>query len=85
MSCAREHELISILGSNNISVAAITETEIPPGETFSIPGYTTYAHPVGPHKTRVLVLIRTDLAVAAEGTLMMSSQLDVWVKLTIKR
>ena len=83
-SSAREHELVAVLLNNNVSVAAITETEIPPGEAFSIPGYTTFAHPVGPHKTRVLVMVRADLAMVAEATLVMSSQLDVWVRLTIR-
>ncbi len=83
-SIMHELELVSLLCKRSISAAAITETEIHPGETFSIPGYTTFSHPTGPHKTRVIILVRTDIAVATEAMLLTSSLLDVWAKLTIR-
>jgi hypothetical protein len=62
-----ELALVNILTSSGAAVATITECDIPEGsKDFSVSGYTTFLPPTNAGgKTRVLVLVKNDLAVRA--------------------
>jgi hypothetical protein len=64
----RELALVNLLTSSGADVATNTECKIPEGSgEFSVAGYTTFA-PAPSHqggKTRVLILVKSDLAVRA--------------------
>jgi hypothetical protein len=64
----RELALVNLLTSTGADVATITECEIPEGSgEFSVAGYTTFSPTPSLQggKTRVLVLVKNDLAVRA--------------------
>jgi hypothetical protein len=63
----RELALVNLLQSTGADVATITECEIPEGSGgFSVAGYTNFAPPPNAGgKTRVLVLVKNDLALRA--------------------
>jgi exonuclease III len=64
----RELALVNILTSSRADIATITECEIPEGSgEFSVAGYTTFspAQSLQGGKTRVLILVKNDLAVRA--------------------
>jgi exonuclease III len=64
----REWALINILTSTGADVATITECKIPEGSReFSVAGYTTFSPTPSLQggKTRVLILVKNDLAVRA--------------------
>ena len=64
----RELALVNLLTSTGADVATITECEIPEGSgEFSVAGYTTFSPSPSLQggKTRVLVLVKNDLAVRA--------------------
>jgi endonuclease/exonuclease/phosphatase (EEP) superfamily protein YafD len=84
----KELSLSHLLNVNKVDVAIITEAELPAtmATTFSIDGYTLFLPVVGPtEKTRVLALIKSDLAVRAcarlQMDLMTSSVQTVWLEL----
>jgi exonuclease III len=68
----RELALVNILMSSGADVATITECKIPEGSgEFSMAGYTTFSPPPkAGGKTRVLVLVKKDLAVRANVKVM---------------
>jgi hypothetical protein len=60
--------LVNNLTSSGADIATITECEIPEGSgEFSVAGYTTFSPPPSLQggKTRVLILVKNDLAVRA--------------------
>jgi hypothetical protein len=64
----RELALVNILTSSGTDIATITECEIPEGSgEFSVAGYTTFSPTPSLQggKTRVLILVKNDLAVRA--------------------
>jgi hypothetical protein len=88
----KELALSHLLVSNNVDVAVITETELPAPSAvvFSINGYTTYLPLVLPGaKTRVLTLVKSNLAMQASAKLcldlMSSSVQSVWIQLSLPK
>jgi hypothetical protein len=84
----KELSLSHLLNVNKVDVAIITEAELPAtmAPSFSIDGYTPFLPVVGPNeKTRVLALIKSDLAVRAGARLRMdlmtSSVQTLWLEL----
>jgi hypothetical protein len=68
LAVGRQLALVNILQSTGADVATVTECEIPEGSgEISVAGYTTFAPPLSLQggKTRVLILVKNDLAVRA--------------------
>jgi hypothetical protein len=88
----KELALSHLLVTHNVDLAVITETELPAPSAvvFSINGYTTYLPLVPPGvKTRVLTLVKSNLAVQASIKLrldlMSSSVQSVWIELSLPK
>ena len=82
----KELALVELLQRHSVDVAAISEAELDVSTalTFAIEGYTTFIPPTNTDdKIRVLLLVRTSLAISANATLLpdATSGLSVWVDL----
>jgi hypothetical protein len=83
--------LLDLLVSNDVSVAAITKTEVPSAlGAFNLAGYTSFLPTVAPgDKYRVMVYVRNDVAFASDAqlaTYIMKDGLQaVWVRLDAHR
>ena len=84
----KELPLSNLLAINDVDVAIITETELPAplASLFSVDGYTPFLPVVGPtEKTRILALVKSDLAVRANVELrkdIMSSPMQtIWLQM----
>jgi hypothetical protein len=79
--------MLNLLKSNDISVAVITEAEVPTSMgTFDVDGYSTFLPLVDPgDKYRVILYVRKDVATARNARLatdiMVQGQQTVWVHL----
>eukprot|EP00095_Tigriopus_kingsejongensis_P001844 maker-scaffold10_size831480-snap-gene-7.21 protein:Tk01844 transcript:maker-scaffold10_size831480-snap-gene-7.21-mRNA-1 annotation:"exodeoxyribonuclease iii" len=82
--------LSHLLAANDVDVAVITEMELPPASAgcFAVAGYHTFLPLVPPAaKTRVLMLVKSDLAVRAGAQLrtdfMSTSVPTIWLELDL--
>ncbi len=79
-SSTRELELLHLVQTSTPDVVVITECELPPEGTISIPGYVSYlahASPIG--KIRLAMLVVNDLA--ATASVISTTSMDIWVSL----
>jgi exonuclease III len=87
----KELVLLDLLVTNNVSVAAITETEVPASHgTFDLAGYVSFLPQVeAGDKYRVIVYVRCDVALASDARLAVDIMRDglqaVWVRLDAHR
>jgi hypothetical protein len=83
----RELDLANLVTANNVDVVALSEAEVPASEAqFTLDGFTTLCPLVKPgKKTRVMLLVKTDVAVKTNARLaneyLSDEFLSVWVQL----
>lgn len=87
MHGTRELDLANLVTTTGVEVVALSEAEVPAGAAeFALDGFTTFAPLVKPgEKTRVMILIKTDVAVKTnarlERELLSDGFPSVWVQL----
>jgi exonuclease III len=83
----RELDLANLVTANNVDVVALSEAEVPVREAqFTLDSFTTFCPLVKPgKKTRVMLLVKTDVAVKTNARLANEYLSDefpsVWVQL----
>ncbi len=77
-SSARELDLLYIVKSTGADIVIVTECELRPEETLTLPGYTTHYATVSPiGKIRLAILLVDHLA--ATASVIETTAMDVWI------
>ncbi len=88
----KELSLLHLLSTNKVDIAIITEAEMPEtfAASFAVDGYTSFPAKARNGKVRLIVLIKTSLAVESKAAVCKSfpnctKDVSIWIEFTLQR